>query len=109
MQGCTASFAQLYTFSKTRNHHTRPHRYCLATLKQGNPRNASDILAAVRSSPALGRDFGRLRDALELLRPEGDDAGGNYSIARAAAAREERALLARIADEEAEEEARWVG
>ena len=42
-------------------------RYCLASLKHGNSRNASDILQAIRLNPELGRDFRRLKDALEVL------------------------------------------
>ncbi len=79
-------------------------RYCLACLKHGNPRNEADILQAVRTSPALARDFERLRDALELLRRD-DDSGACASPARAAAARAERAALRAAAAAQEEEDA----
>lgn len=50
-------------------------RYCLASLKTGNTRNAQDILQAVRLSPALARDVHKLREALALLREEDDSQG----------------------------------
>ncbi len=50
-------------------------RFCLASLQHGNPRNAEDTLLAVRASPALAKNFARLREALEALRrPNGGDA-----------------------------------
>jgi RNA 3'-terminal phosphate cyclase len=55
-------------------------------------------------SPALSRDFGRLRDALELLQRGRKPEGRGYF--RAAVEAEERARLRRAAEAEEEEEAR---
>lgn len=40
-------------------------RSCLSCLKADNPKNESEILQAVRTSAALARDHGCLRDALD--------------------------------------------
>ncbi|KAI8471008.1 MAG: hypothetical protein J3K34DRAFT_520909 [Monoraphidium minutum] len=82
-------------------------RYCLAALQHGNARNAADILGAVRASPALARDFSRLRDALDVLqRPAGGRGFAGGGGAREEAEWEERARLRRAIEEEAEEEDR---
>ncbi|GBF90854.1 hypothetical protein Rsub_03708 [Raphidocelis subcapitata] len=96
-------------------------RYCLASLQHGNPRNEADILQAVRTSPALAKDFSRLRDAVAALSPDGGDAGGasgdtagaGRAKARAAARAAEAAAEAGAAaadggeEEEADESDEW--
>ncbi|GBF91744.1 hypothetical protein Rsub_04048 [Raphidocelis subcapitata] len=67
----------------------------LSALQRGNGRNAEDVARAVRASPALARDYWRLRDAMAVLRPAPREA------ARAAAAAAEAE-----AEAEAEDEAR---
>jgi len=42
-------------------------RYCLASLKVNNPRNAADVTHAVRTNANLAKDFLRLREAAQLL------------------------------------------
>jgi len=67
----------LTEFDGSVSHHLNPappiNRYCLASLQHGNTRDEEDILQCVRSSPALAKDFERLRQALAVLRPTAGD------------------------------------
>eukprot|EP00879_Flechtneria_rotunda_P012199 GHRR01012740.1.p1 GENE.GHRR01012740.1~~GHRR01012740.1.p1 ORF type:complete len:515 (+),score=197.13 GHRR01012740.1:1110-2654(+) len=46
---------------------TEAARCCLSALKRNNTRNAADILASLRSSPDLAKDYWRLKGAITLL------------------------------------------
>lgn len=43
------------------------HRYCLASLKVANTRNAAEIVSAVRLSSGLAKDVARLKAAVSLF------------------------------------------